>query len=355
MNSSSSLLLKILEVMARFRSITESQAIRLFPEFGMAQISWVLNKAVTKKYIARKVVNIPVETDAKIRKDRTRTRSEVIYYMKTTGKKVLLRHNKTVRCLKTSRLSGVHLQRLFHDLLIVEVLIWWMEGHNVKQYWVEDELSSMGENKADLRVLTVADDGSENQTDCEIVVQNHPIDIINKSNGMMWFTPSLTQKDTIEDAKVHHGVVKINLGGVPTALITPSRPLTLAEMELIQVLRQSDGALTAGAVAACLGRDRAKTSAKLKKLVRVGHLFSSSVQLVPGQQKGRPYLVYAIAYCLIDTWADREFAVRLSKMIEFAARKGIKVSHVDRSNETALVSAGSTSKRVKILDVKAYA
>lgn len=315
----------------------------------MTEVSKVLAKAVDLKFVARKEVYIPIATDAKIRANRTPVRREIVFYMKAKGKDLLLDENKTVRCLKTTTLAGVHLKRLFHDLLIVEVLIWWLKRYKVKQYWVEDELRSMGQNKADLRVLTVKEDGSENQTDCEIVVQNHATDIIHKNNGMMWFTCSIIQKDTIEDTKVHHGVVQIYLGGVPKVAMSPSRGLTNAEMLLVNLLRQKGGALTAGAVAVCLNRDRGRTSGALRELVRAGHLLSSPVQLRPGQQRGAPHVVYAIDPCLIESWADREFAVRLSQFIEFLSGKGIRVSDIDRTTETALVSGGRISKRVRIV------
>ena len=66
MNKSLLILLDILTIMAKLRSITEDQAVRLFPVYGKAAVEDVPSKAVKTKYIARKMLSIPAPTDAKV-------------------------------------------------------------------------------------------------------------------------------------------------------------------------------------------------------------------------------------------------------------------------------------------------
>lgn len=348
------ILLGILEIMARLRSITADQAIRLFSTYYPGAVERALRQAVADKNVARAEASVPAPTDAKIRKGRTDERPVTIYYITKKGKALLRRHlrnqGRKVRFLKTSEPVGVHLQRLYHDLIIVEALIWWQDNYRVLRFWIEDELRSTGENKADLRVATILRDGSIGLSDCEIVVQNSLEDIKKKRKDMWWFTPSLTQKDIIMALQKSKGVIRIGLGGVVQKVVTPSGALTNAEAEAIAVLKRMNGALTAGAVAACLQKRREKISSLLKGLVDSGHLVASSVRMRDGKEAGSPYKVYAIDDCFIDSTADREFAVRLSKMIEYLSRFDHTVSDIDPKSETAYIKGDRINRRLKISD-----
>lgn len=345
-----SLLLDILEAMAKLRCITDVQALRLFRQYSLEEIFCVLGWAVEHELIAPMTVYIPVETDTNIRYGSTETRPVEILYIEAPGKAFLLEH-RDVWCLKTLYPTRAHLLRMFHNLLVVEALIWMTERNEVVEFWVEDQLRSDGLNLPDLRVQVHLGAEDYEFIACEVVVQNKR-QAVNEKSSMIYFTPSRTQKGLIQDMKPHDKVVQINLDGVPKSpVIIPPTNLSRSQENIFQALREHAGILTAGAVAVLVGRRQPKVSAALSKLARAGHLSRSRVQSAPGLQKGSPHVLYALDPCLSETWADEEFALRYSLFIEFFAAREIQVSDVDRKSETAVISRGRFRREIPVREL----
>lgn len=352
MQTPDQLLLQTLWYLATFRCFTKDQAIRLFHARLADRIQGLVDQALANGYIANITLDIPIATRTKIRRGQTAVRPVSVYYITAEGKRLLKKHSRGVRFLKTSRPVGTHRRRLYHDLLIVEVLIWMRQNYNVTKIYNEDRLRGMKENLADLRVEITNASGTLYYIDCEVVVQNSRHDIAKKSDNLMWFTPSITQADIIRKAKpINQGVNIINLDETEYVAANRTATLSVIESEILQTIGSKGGTLTAAATARCLRRDRARTNSSLKTLVRKGYLHLSSVHSKPGTQLGRPVHLFSVSKNLIEAFADRMFALRISCLILDPMFEGATVSGVDHDTRSVILSQNGNSVRVKLDEI----
>ncbi|MBK6722967.1 MAG: hypothetical protein IPG58_06695 [Acidobacteria bacterium] len=349
MQTPDQLLLQTLWYLATFRCFTKDQAIRLFHARLADSIQGLIDHSLANGYIANITLDIPIATRTKIRHGQTAVRPVSVYYIAAKGKRLLKKHSRGVKFLKTSRPVGTHRRRLYHDLLIVEVLIWMRHNYNVSKIYNEDRLRGMKENLADLRVEITSGSGTLHYIDCEVVVQNSRQDIEKKSDNLSWFTPSLTQADIIRKTKpINQGVNIINLDETEYFGADRTATLSVLESEILQTISSKGGTLTAAAMAKCLRRDRARTNTSLKALVRKGYLYLSSVHSTPGTQKGRPVHLFSVSRNLIETFEDRIFALRISNLILDPMFEGATVSGVDHDTRSVILSQNGNSVRIKL-------
>lgn len=335
--------------------MTADQAARFLPTLNVEGVDALLEQAVRDKRLACQEVELPVITEAKVRKGQTKTRPITIYYLTDLGKKMLRRTYPRTRFLKTTRPVKEHYRRLYHDLLIVEVLLWWLDNYEVLGYLNEDDLRGDREEVlADLRVFCTGPDGEVAQTDCEILVQNTLEDVADKSDQLFWFTPTLRQADIIHAKKPNVGVMVIQLQGDEEENALPEEPQNDEEREMITVLNLHGGALTVRGVATYLDRDRARTNSVLARMVRNRSLFVSTVHRFPGSDLGRPVQVFSRNKYEIALLEDRIFAYRVSKAITQSAERGHRVTAVDRDSRTVTVTDGRNTRTVAFAEV-AYA
>lgn len=348
------LLLDVLELIVKFRSVTELQLLRLFNQYSWQEVYKVLGWAGERELIAPMFVDLPAVTDTDIRYGRTKTRAVEIFYVKEAGKALLLEHRPDSWCVRKLHPTKTHLLRMYHNLLVVEALIFIIaRAYRVAGFWVEDELRAAGENLADLRVQVYLDDETWQYLDAEIVVQNKRRQLNeNKAFGMIYFVPTRTKLALVQDTKPHDEVVHIHLDGVPEPRPAVTRPANLSRSKerLCRALAEHGCILTAGAVAALVGRRRQKVSAALSKLARAGHLDRSTVQMAPGLQRGCPHVLYALDTCFSALHVDREFAARYSQFIEFWTPRGFQISDVDQTRDQAVISRDGGSLILKVLD-----
>lgn len=343
------ILIGLLKLMGKLRSMTVNQAGRFFPEVTDLEIDSVLSKAVRDRLMVRKTYDLPIETSTIVRRGVTKTRPITAYYMTHRGREALREDTPKAFCVKTNRPDGVHLLRLYHDLLVVETLLWYKNKHDLKSFYVEDQLRGRDQTLADLRVFVVVK-GIRQHIDAEIVVQNTVGDLKKKSSLLQWFTPSLTQADTIEMLKPGARIHIINLEDDENSapeIVKIDREFTEVEAHLMRVLRQY-GALTAPAVAKISGRDRGQANSLLNKLVAEGHLFTSTVNQIPGKKTGRPVNLYAYKDFEVILLSDRIYAARLSNFIIEELEKGNVVADIDRLDESFTINGSVDSRRYKL-------
>lgn len=316
--------IELIKTLARMHAVTDDQSVRFFDASERKIVESVLRDGVREKVFGMETVPVPAPGEHKIRAGVTATKQVKIYYLNNRGKMIVRKFAPELgRKIRAGRPTGVHRARLYHELLVVECLLWWLARFKVIEYSTENELKSAGQNPADLRVTTVQSSG-HSSVDCEIVVQNKPSDIAQKSDDMLWFTPSKRQADTIDWLKKTSTIV-INLR---TTRPRPGkvRPLLSAsEQEVFDALELKNYPLTAGAVAAVNGTDRAQTSSVLCKLTKQGVLYSAGVHPLPGLERGRPEKLFALEAAELDLFSDRVFALMLSKVIEKAAETDCQV------------------------------
>lgn len=339
-------LLLILNYLARLRSMTADQAARFCAAATPEHILGVLEQAVADKYLASMEVQVPVITEAVVRNGLTKTRPIVIYFLASAGKRLLKQHCPFTRFLKTTRPIKAHFHRLFHDLMIVEALLYFEWEHTVLRYLVEDDLRAMREVAvADLRVVLDNKRGGETIVNCEILVQNSRQDIENKSDDLFWITPTLRQADTVLFGKKNLGVKVLQLQDEREVFEETEPPANDAERELITALNLHGGALTALGVATYLDRDRAYTNHQLVKMVRGRRLFRSSVHRNPGKQVGGPAYIYSQQKSLLQSLKDRILALQISNAMVSAARRRMRVIDVDRDTRVVTATDGKTEQQ----------
>ena len=340
------ILIKILSHLARLRQMSANQIYRLCSGSLKKDVETELLFAVKDKFLIYKPFEVPVESETKVRAGQSKMRRLGVYYLSAKGKRLVKKHVKKIRCLKSSRPSGELKKRIYHDLLVVETLLWFYERDNVTGFYNEDELRSDEQPTADLRVL-LDTNGVVSVVDCEVTVQNTRSQIEAKQSHLMFFTPSLRQADIIETIK--KTVVQI-INLQDEVIKKPKSNLILSdrEEELIEALGRKGGALTANAAALVVGKDRAQTNSFLKRMVQDGRIYVSTAHTNPGKQNGRPVNVYALRSELIDVLCDRIFAVHVSKAIENGNKKGYWVTETDRAAQVITICNGTDSRRIQV-------
>ena len=340
------ILVKILSHLARLRQMSANQIYRLCAESLKEDVENELHFAVKDKFLMYKTYEVPVATETKIRAGQSKMRRLGVYYLSAKGTRLVKQNVKKIRCLKTSWPAGELKNRMYHDLLVVETLLWFYERDNVLGFYNEDELRSDDQPTADLRVLLEAD-GVLSVIDCEVTVQNTRKQIEAKKDHLLWFTPSLRQADIIETVK--KGAVQIiHLQDEVTQKPKSNLVLSDREEELIEALGRKGGALTANAAALVVGKDRAQTNSFLKRMVQNGCIYVSTAHTNPGKQNGRPVNVYALRSEFIDLLCDRIFAVHVSKTIENGHKNGYWVTETNRETQVITICNGTDSRRIQI-------
>jgi hypothetical protein len=306
------ILIDLLKIMAKIRVISDNHAYRFFDETERGEVTATLRNALERKIFGTKIVLVPEPSDGKVRGRSGRKVAIRIYYLLEPGKRMIERYWKKgsdfVRC---GQPIGIHKGRIYHDLLIVESLLWFFERFTVVDFINEDQLRSDDDVLADLRVITIEND-KHRVHDCEIVVQNSRQQIEGKSDHLIWFSPSVRQCDAIESIK-KAPVIHLNLQHQQPQKQHQAVTITGNEQLVLNLIGIYGGALTAPAVAKRLRKDPGQTNVLVKGLEAKGLLFTASVQANPGISPGRPAKLFAISPMKITTLNDRLHALEVSK------------------------------------------
>lgn len=205
----------------------------------------------------------------------------------------------------------VNLARLYHDLYVVEAMLWLKENIGFERVQTEDQLRRFnGQTVPDLRISN-----GDYWQDCEIVVQNSRRDIEHKAEQMIWFTPSRRQADVVENVRRAAVIVLPSL--LPPKVKTKREHTKLSALQrlLIEKLRAARTALSAGSLSIILKKDRADLSAALSDLEKKGLVFSTEIANMPGFSLGRPPKYYSFRPVSDRDYKIAEKIVNISRLI----------------------------------------
>jgi uncharacterized membrane protein len=300
---------ELLRCLAKLHLITHDQLFKFLAEFDQVEVSDALNSLVYRGLLSTKDVTVTTATKESI--------TVKLYYLNSKSRVYIKKMFPSVaRYLREKCFSAINRQRIYHDLLIVESLIYMKKAHNIVDFWSEEELKGLRVNCADLRIL-IENDGEDDQKeiDIEIVVTNKRKHIERKSANMIYFTPIKFQQDVIE--AVHKApVILLDLTTRKPLKLVSCTTLDSDDILYIEQLEAAGGALTANALALILNEKRETISAKLAELERENYIVSGRVHLKPGATKGSRTKLYSIDEYRIDSLNDRQYALLVSVRIE---------------------------------------
>lgn len=309
------ILTELLKVLAKLRLFTIDQAYRFFEEEDHAIVLDALARAVRNGVIGRRKVLVPAPTEKKIKKGNCLMRSVEIYFLNQKGRRTAARYfQNDARYARVGAPQSVHSPRVYHDLLIVEALLYLMLKYDVVDYYNEEQLRSEDQTVADLRVIVRGSGGYE-MLDCEVVVQNTRQQIAAKSDNLVWFTPIRRQAEIISWLK-NARVVLLQLKTNVQPKMIKKRALSELETAALGAIIQHKGALTAGAVGKVIGKPREKMSQMLNELADFGFVYAAELHENPHRPVGRPRKIYALNPADLASSNYRLAAVRHSKKIE---------------------------------------
>ncbi len=316
----------LLKVLGKLNCITHDQCIKFFTEDERKEVVKALDWLKLGKLIISQNVLVPAAGENSLKPEPGRTAQVKVYFLSVKGKNFIKKHKPDwARFTKTGEPSGQRKQCLYHDLLVVESLIWWYQNDVVIDFLSESEARSMGRNLADLTVL-IEQNGCKVALDSEIVVQNSCDDIDTKSNDMMFFTPSQYQSDIITSRKKTVPVI-VNLTAFKRTQPINLDRISYDDQELIEAICYPR---SAECVADFIGKDRAQTQSRLNKLAVAGLISVGEVHLEPGKSKGRRAKIYAKKETDIRLLGDRIFWFLASKLQIDQSKKGFCIGRIDK-------------------------
>lgn len=340
-------LTELCRLFAKLGIMMIDQAERFFEPEDRSVVRWLLEQGnIEWGVFGCMPCLIPVISEHKPRAGRGEKRRVEVYYLLANGREIAKKSGmRRARIRMGCPLTKIAHQRVHHELLVVETLLWMGQSHNVVDFCTENELKSMQDAPADLRVVEEKK-GTYSFYDCEVVVTNTRQQIEEKADGMLFFTPSKRQAHVIQAVKRAPAIV-LNLKQNAPKAHAKTESLTPIESEVMAALRRNGGALTGPATAKTLGKDRAFTSKICKQMERKGALFGCSVHAKPGVQKGRPRKIYALSADCLDSFSDLLFAYELSDVLVKAFNQGWFPMEVDRNNSIARISDGHQVRTVQ--------
>lgn len=329
--------IEIIELLCRLHAFTYEQLLKLTDQFDRDDVLNALKTLLEKEFIRAKIIEIPAAGENKIKPKNCKLAEVRIFFLTFQGRAYVRKKLLSLRrYVCEGRKSVPYRKTLYHDLLIVEALIFLKKYHDVTAIFNEDDLKHWKQNNADLRLI-IDEGGHERMLDIEIVVQNNRSHIERKSDDMLFFTPSRCQADIIETVKKVPAIV-INLANGNLPKKPDYNDFYDRYNYLVHFFKRHRAGFTASAVATLYDDDRAQMHSILCRLAKDGHIFSRSVHENPGTQLGRRTSLFAADDFDIDDLSDRLFALSVSKAIEKYAEKQLYFHTVDRFNRIIIVT-----------------
>lgn len=339
-NKSDQILGKLLKIVARLGYFTQQQAFEFFDESDRHHVKKALEWAQIYKHLESQNVLVPAAGEDKLSPVPGRAAQVKIFFLTRTGKNFLKKHKpEWIQFAKIGEPSGQRKKCLYHELLVVQALIWWYKNHKVVDFFGESALKSAGSDPADLRVLV--DNNGIKTYDSEIVVQNSRQDIEGKSDNFTYFTPSDRQADVINSIKKTSAVI-INLTAFKREQQLNVQQISYADQELIRAVELPR---TAECVADHIGYDRAKTQSDLNRLVGAGLISCAEIHLEPGKTAGRRAKLYAKKGADIQLLSDKVFWLLASRLQINQSKNQFCIYRVDRK-QSAVSFTDTHDKRL---------
>ena len=337
-------LINLFTLIARFGVFSELQLIKFYGYDNRFELKALLKNASFKS----EWISVPVSSEKKITKNSESGRVK-IWYLGTEAKDFARRNPDIVPAkFACDKPEGVRFLRIFHELLVVEVFLWCIEQFGNFEYFTENELKSKDENPADLRIIR-SENNEEIILDCEVVVKNWREQIAAKDGSMLYFTPSIRQKEIIE-AEHKTEAIFIKLDSVVNKELNRKRELNMIQQSIYDELFKLNFGLTAAALAILVERDRAYVAGELAKLVEIGVVKSAAIQPQIGKSTGCPYKLFAIKDEYLSSTESKTFGFLYSKSIIKLDDTAYKIVHIDRDNRFFVIDFAFGSRRVCYVD-----
>ena len=326
---------QIVEFLAPLRIATRAQILELFGD--EASTKEALRTAKSRRYITEKTIHIPAaggEVD--------------MLYLIAKGKDLIKKVNPGLtRFVRTGLPDGYLANRIYHELLVVEVFCWFAKRAEVIGFVTEDQLKARGETSADLRVVTIEDD-RHIVFDCEVVVSNTRAQIHAKSAHLIYFTPTLNKADMIETergAVVNLIKLKTNFSAKP---IAREPPTDVFSSTIYTYLIGKNLALTTTAIAKIFGKRREKVSRLLKDLENKNMIQSASTHIEAATQTGCPEKLYGPKMLNLLPFSTRIFYLLISKLIEKAGLENYQLIYSDLPRRVVVFFDGQINQMFSI-------
>lgn len=307
---------EILKLLAKLHIVTHDQLYRLLPEFERCHVSAAINLLTNSDYLYVKEYEIPRQGSGIISK-KTKMISVLTYALNFKSRPVIYKKFRDLRLSRRENPTGLrYRRRIYHDLLIVEALLYLHDRYEIAEITNEEFLQRTKQTMADLRIKVDEGAGNFSFIDVEIVVSNTNKDILNKPDSSLFFTYSSYKADIIYKLKGFNAIV-LNINGdeikQPKDDFSSDRYDHL--YEYIHELNLRCEALTAPALAVSMEKDEVKTAAVLRELEENGFLFADYAHINLCSDKGKRTRIYATNRSVLKERCDRVLSLMCSRLI----------------------------------------
>lgn len=342
--------IEILKLLAKLHIVTHDQLYRLLPEFERYHVSAAINLLKKLDYLCVKEYEIPSH-GVGIITEKTKMVSVLAYALNFKSRPVIYKKFPNLRLCRRENPTGLrYRRRIYHDLLIVEALLYLHDRYEIAEIFNEEYLQRMKQPMFDLRIKIDIGGGNFNFIDIEIVVSNTNRDILNKPDSCLFFTYSSYKADIIYKLRGFDAIV-LSVNGdeikLPKDDFSSDRYDHL--YEYIHELNLRCEALTAPALAVSMKKDEAKTAAVLRELEENGYLFADYAHINLCSDKGKRTKIYATNRGILKERTDRVLSLMCSKMIVNQKEKSFFCS-LDRGNRIAKFRSSEDTYALFYLD-----
>lgn len=340
----------LINILAELRVMTAAQLFRWIhrsdPGKSIEQIRDFVAELFRHKFIGKMTVKIPELQSKRIRIGENELKTATVIFLNHACQSVLEDHNK--RFARFGQPSGVALDRIYHDLLVTEAVLFLSGNCDIGCLKSEDRIKSelresnqtSSQSVPDFQICLIIRCSQNREATLklvngEVIVQSDAADISGKPEGIIFFTANQRAADLIKSLRREKVFL---LGDValpafaeahlrdaydkifnPESLLLRRKCQQLREQKLLAnpiylkiiYVLGTHGPLTESALATTLDLKRANVSKKLNLLIRKKLLHSEDVQLAPGAQIGRPKKLFAFAETDLS---DYHFRVRQLKI-----------------------------------------
>lgn len=315
-------------------------------------------------------VTLPVPQDSRIRSGGS-THNALVITLDRGSRKIVSDH-PDFQFARFGPPEGIHLERLFHDTLIVQSYLHLSEEYDVVDIRCEDFLKSqiisnrknvvksdeiINESVPDFQLFLhkLSENGETiffDSIKCEITVQSDKAQIETKAKDSVFFTADQRTADLVE-ATVNFPAIVLDDPANPleyekffrflydktsqpndeiwkeraASVIKKTKKsggTSLLQKHILTVI-DAYGSLNAGAIGVLSNKKRDKISRELKPLTEKEVLHCAGIQANPGTQMGRPNSLFAFADTPLSDYNFRLKQLILSLSIEYLAAKGYRI------------------------------
>lgn len=341
----------ILKLLAKLHVVSSYQLPQLLSEFTLSEINNAVNSLKKVDYLYIKDYEIPTPHAGKITKS-TKQISVLTYALNFKSRQYILRNFPILKYYRRSNPQGLRYKnRIYHDLLIVESLIYLKERYQIEDIFNEEYLQRRQQTMSDLLIKIDNQNRTFSFLNCEVVVSNTKKDIENKPNNTLFFTYSSYQSDIISSIKPNSYPVILSIRGDDIVKQKPDFDIDDIpnHFEYFHYLKAAGGALTASALAVLMQKDPARTASICRQLEENSFLFSDRIHQNIEKPAGNRTKIYADDRRKITEKSDRVYALMLSDLIITNAENAV-FAGANKDNQLVLFNNKNGTQSLYFID-----